>query len=106
MRTIIDRIGQIWPEHAGHFRKSFSGRDAPVLDVAEQLSSATLTLPSGDGDRLDALIADYSFLCEEIILAEECLFRRDVNYRLSSFAEANRECYFNAPFMDRYMNGL
>lgn len=105
-RTIIDRIGQIWPEHAGYLRKSFNGRDAPVLDVSEQLSSAILSLASGDGARLDALIADYRFLCEEIILPEEFHFRRNGSYRLGSFAEANRECYSNGPFMDRYMNGL
>jgi 2-polyprenyl-3-methyl-5-hydroxy-6-metoxy-1,4-benzoquinol methylase len=103
---IIDGVTAAWPEHADFLRKSFQGREAPVLDVSEQLSDAILKLAPHVEGALPALIADYRFLCEDIVLPEELYFRRNDTYRLSSFEDANRECYSNAPFMDRYMNGL
>lgn len=103
---IVDRVSQAWPEHAGFMEKSLAGRAEPVLDVSEQLSAAILKLAPSIDNGLDALVSDYRFLCEDIVLPEEIHFRRNGQYRLSSFAEANRECYANAPFMDRYMNGL
>jgi 2-polyprenyl-3-methyl-5-hydroxy-6-metoxy-1,4-benzoquinol methylase len=42
----------------------------------------------------------------EMVLAEEVFFRRNDRYRLSSFADAEREVYADKAFMTRYMNGL
>jgi 2-polyprenyl-3-methyl-5-hydroxy-6-metoxy-1,4-benzoquinol methylase len=106
LHTIAQAVTAAWPEHAGFIGKSLSGRSDAVLDVSERLSDAILKLaPSIEGG-IPTLVADYRFLCEEIVLPEEMYFRRNDRYRLSSFEDANRECYANAPFMDRYMNGL
>ena len=106
LHTIADSVATAWPEHAGFIAKSLAGRSDAVLDVSERLSDAILKLaPDIDGG-LPALVADYRFLCEEIVLPEEIHFRRHDSYRLSRFEDANRECYANAPFMNRYMNGL
>jgi len=106
LHTIAQAVTAAWPEHAGFIGKSLSGRSDAVLDVSERLSDAILKLaPSIEGG-MTTLVADYRFLCEEIVLPEEMFFRRNDRYRLSSFEDANRECYANAPFMDRYMNGL
>lgn len=106
LHTIAQAVTAAWPEHAGFVGKSLSGRSDAVLDVSERLSDAILKLaPSIEGG-IPTLVADYRFLCEEIVLPEEMYFRRNDRYRLSSFEDANRECYANAPFIDRYMNGL
>jgi 2-polyprenyl-3-methyl-5-hydroxy-6-metoxy-1,4-benzoquinol methylase len=71
-------------------------------DLAECIFKLAAHVPGG----IDELCRDYRFLCEDIVVPEEIHFRRHGGYRLSSFEEANRECYANAPFMARYMNGL
>lgn len=106
LRTIVDTVATAWPEHAGFIAKSLAGRSDAVLDVSERLSDAILKLAPDIEGGMPALVADYRFLCEEIVLPEEIHFRRHDSYRLSRFEDANRECYANAPFMNRYMNGL
>lgn len=106
LHTVAEAVVAIWPEHAGFIGKSLTGRADPVLDVSERLSDAILKLAPGIEGGLPALAVDYRFLCEDIVLPEEMHFRRHDRYRLSRFEDAERECYANAPFMDRYMNGL
>ena len=106
LRNLIDRLVERWPEHAGYIDKSFEGRAPDVLAVSEQLSRIVLALGAHMNGGVDRMIDDYRFLCEAIVLPEELHFRRHGGYRLSSFADAERECYANGPFMDRYMNGL
>ena len=48
---------------------------------------------------------DYRWLAHTVI-EEEFVFRRSGRYRLSTFAEAEREVYSNREYMTRYMNGL
>ena len=95
-----------WPAHAKYLAKSLEGRAAPVMAVSEQLALAVLALGAAAPGGLDQLIDDYQFLCEKIVLPEEIHFRRHGVYRLSQFADAQRECYANPAFMNRYMNGL
>lgn len=106
LHTVAHAVTAVWPDHAGFIGKSLSGRSDAVLDVSERLSDAILKLAPGIDGGMATLAADYRFLCEDIVLPEEMHFRRNDRYRLSSFEDANRECYANAPFMDRYMNGL
>lgn len=103
---LLEELLSIWPEHAGFVAKSFSGRTTAALAVSEDLSAAILKLAKTHGGGLGELCDDYRFLCEKIVLPEEIYFRRNGKYRLSSFEDANAECYSNAPFMARYMNGL
>lgn len=103
---LAGRVTQRWPEHATFIERSFGGREPAAMAVAEQLAVAILKLAAEDAGGLDELSDDYRFLCEEIVLPEEIHFRRNGSYRLANFADANAECYANAPFMSRYMNGL
>ena len=77
-----------------------------VKAVSDEVARLVLALGAAQAAGLDGLIDDYRFLCETIVLPEELHFRRHGGYRLSRFVDAERECYANAPFMNRYMNGL
>jgi 2-polyprenyl-3-methyl-5-hydroxy-6-metoxy-1,4-benzoquinol methylase len=103
---LIARLLERWPGHASYLAKSFDGRDPDVLTLSEQLAHVILTLGAGMAAGVSGLLDDYRFLCETIVLPEELYFRRHGAYRLSNFAEAERECYADPAFMDRYMNGL
>ncbi|MDE8652205.1 class I SAM-dependent methyltransferase [Novosphingobium album (ex Liu et al. 2023)] len=104
--TIFGCVSAHWPEHASFLQKSLAGRENGVVAVSECLGAAIVALASTIEGGLDKLASDYRFLCEEIVMPEEIHFRRFGSYRLTSFADAQRECYANDPFMERYMNGL
>jgi 2-polyprenyl-3-methyl-5-hydroxy-6-metoxy-1,4-benzoquinol methylase len=99
-------IRNVWPEHAAYLDKSFAERSRDVMGISEQVAFCALRLASNAEGGLARLCEDYRFLCEKIVLPEEFYFRRHDAYRLSSFADALRECYANAPYMERYMHGL
>lgn len=100
--------GQIahWPKHERFLTHSITARSDRCLATCEQISDYIIKLSSHVEGGLEELYADYRFLCEDIVLPEEEFFRRNDRYRLSSFEDALREVYANAPFMSRYMNGL
>jgi SAM-dependent methyltransferase len=104
--ALAARLRALWPEHASYLEKSFAARSAGVMSVSEEVASCVLRLASDTVGGLDRWCDDYRFLCEKIVLPEEFHFRRHGRYRLSSFGDAVNECYANAPFMARYMNGL
>jgi ubiquinone/menaquinone biosynthesis C-methylase UbiE len=104
-RLLMETLAR-WPTHARYLVKSMSDRSETVLDISDRVADVVLRLSQDDAGGIDKAVADYRFLCEEIVLPEEIFFRREGHYRLSSFAEANAEVYENGPFMDRYMNGL
>lgn len=104
--ALADIVATQWPEHAGYIAKSLDGRSPADMAVSNDLAECIFKLADHVPGGIDELCRDYRFLCEDIVVPEEIHFRRHGNYRLSSFDEANRECYANAPFMARYMNGL
>jgi 2-polyprenyl-3-methyl-5-hydroxy-6-metoxy-1,4-benzoquinol methylase len=104
--TLTNHIVSRWPEHSSFLEKSFAGRTGKEFDVSESLARAILLLAEDESGGLDQLCDDYRFLCEHIVLPEEIYFRRNGTYRLTSFEDAQKECYANAQFMARYMNGL
>ncbi|MFQ3594643.1 MAG: methyltransferase domain-containing protein [Sphingomonadaceae bacterium] len=106
LAALVDAVLAAWPEHAKFLRQSFAGREAGVMDVSETVADLIEAVAAAAGRPLAAYAADYRFLCEEIVFPEELFFRREGRYRLSTFAEAEREVYANAPLMARYMNGL
>ena len=106
IQTLVSHVGRRWPDHQKFMEKSFDNRADDVVQVSEKLAQCILTLANDEEGGIDALCDDYRFLCEDIVLPEEIYFRRNGKYRLSSFDEAEAECYANAPFMARYMNGL
>ena len=104
--TLLLRLLARWPEHGDYIDRSFRDRSPDETEVSERIAMCALRLAGRIDGGLDALCDDYRFLCEKIVLPEEMHFRRHGRYRLASFAEARAECYANAPFMARYMNGL
>ena len=106
LAEITSDILSRWPEHETYIDKSLVNREPEVLQVSDELSRVVLRLAEDVPGGIGTLCDDYRFLCEDIVLPEELHFVRNGRYRLSSFEDANRECYANAPFMNRYMNGL
>jgi 2-polyprenyl-3-methyl-5-hydroxy-6-metoxy-1,4-benzoquinol methylase len=106
LKTLLDGIAARWPDHDRYVERSFASRDPAVLDVSEALAENVLRLAADIPGGLDTLVDDYRFVCEEVTLPEEIHFRRHGTYRLTTFEDAERECYSNAEYMNRYMNGL
>lgn len=105
-QQLIDSIVDHWPEHATYLAKSFKSRSASVLRASEDLSAAIIRLATSIPGGVPTMVADYRFVCEEIVLPEELYFRRHGTYRNSTFKQADEECYSNSEIYDRYMNGL
>lgn len=104
--ALVDHILTQWPEHRRFIEKSLAQRSEAELIVSNQLSSFILALSEHEEGGIERLCEDYKFLCEKIVLPEEIYFRRNGKYRLDRFEDANAECYANAEFMAKYMNGL
>jgi 2-polyprenyl-3-methyl-5-hydroxy-6-metoxy-1,4-benzoquinol methylase len=103
---LVEAILDLWPQHEKFLIKSFSGRAEKLLDTTEFIAALLLEVAADRGLLLRAYAEDYQFLCEQIVFPEEVFFQREGRYRLSTFEEAAREVYDNAPLMARYMNGL
>ncbi|HSC18310.1 MAG TPA: class I SAM-dependent methyltransferase [Rhizomicrobium sp.] len=106
LASLVASLHRQWPEHDIYVEKSLADRSADVMGISERVAGCVLRLAERLPGGLERLSDDYRFLCEKIVLPEEFYFRRHDRYRLSSFDDALRECYANAPFMERYMNGL
>jgi 2-polyprenyl-3-methyl-5-hydroxy-6-metoxy-1,4-benzoquinol methylase len=96
----------VWPEHENMLKKSICVRTDEVLESSNRASAQILKIIHHHLGGVEEVCEDYRFLCEQMILAEEWYFRRNGNYRLSTFAEVEREYYSNPVFMKQYMNGL
>jgi hypothetical protein len=105
-RALIAEVLACWPEHAKFLRTSFRDRAADLLETTETIVHLLTRLAADRGRPLRAYAEDYRFLCEQIVYPEELFFRREGRYRLSTFEDAAREVYDNAPLMARYMDGL
>ena len=105
-QALIAAVLAAWPEHAKFLRTSFQDRSPELLRTTELIVDL-LTKISDDRRRtLTDFVSDYRYLCEKIVYPEELFFRREGHYRLSTFEDAAREVYNNAPLMARYMDGL
>jgi 2-polyprenyl-3-methyl-5-hydroxy-6-metoxy-1,4-benzoquinol methylase len=98
LSSLIELQLRVWPEHEEFLKTRFEHAD---LGFAEKLAG----LVGRATDSLEEFAVDYRWLCDRVN-EEELHFRRTGAYRLSTFADANREVYSNAEFMRRYMNGL
>lgn len=110
MRSIVDPVQypalsraielqlRVWPEHEGFLELRFKDAD---LGFADRLAALVERVT----DSPEELAADYRWLCDRMN-EEELHFRRTNSYRLSTFADADREVYSNREFMRRYMNGV
>jgi 2-polyprenyl-3-methyl-5-hydroxy-6-metoxy-1,4-benzoquinol methylase len=105
-RALVEAVLATWPEHEKFLAKSFAGRSPRLLATTELIAELLLKVAADHGTPLARYAEDYRFLCEQIVFPEEVFFRRENRYRLSTFEEAAREVYDNAPLMTRYMSGL
>jgi 2-polyprenyl-3-methyl-5-hydroxy-6-metoxy-1,4-benzoquinol methylase len=101
-RAIVAAVSQAWPDHARYLTKGFTARSTEQHDTAEALAEAALTL---EGDRLAELAENYRWTCDRL-REEELHFHRHGEYRLATFADADREVYSNPDYMARYVDGL
>lgn len=98
MAAVLD----VWPEHLKALQTRFKDDDAAFLARSEQVASLACTLI---GDELKGYAQDYRWMCENF-LEEQLYFRRNGDYRLKSFAEAEREVYGKPQYMGRYVRGI
>ncbi len=103
---LSERLIALWPKHERYVEKSLAKRPPDVMRVSDDLARIIFLIARDVDGGIDRLIADYQYTCEKITLPEEIYFQRHKKYRLSSFADAERECYANAPLMQKYMNGV
>jgi len=100
--AIYASVVAAWPEHEPYLRSGLERYSTTTLATLDRLSQRILALMGGDVDRY---VRNYRWMCEQFF-REEVHFRRHGSYRLSSFAEAEREVYSNVEFMSSYMDGL
>lgn len=105
-KRLLSTVMERWPAHGKFLQQSFADRAPGVLTVTEIVADLAERLAESDGGSVASFADDYRYLCEKIVMPEELFFRREGRYRLSTFEEADREVYSNAPLMRRYMNGL
>jgi 2-polyprenyl-3-methyl-5-hydroxy-6-metoxy-1,4-benzoquinol methylase len=103
---VVEAVLAAWPIHRKFLRSSLSDRSDRLLDTTEVISDLLLRIANTGAPTLEGMVADYRYLCEEIVFPEELFFQREGRYRLSTFDEAYREVYGNNVLMTRYMNGL
>ena len=106
LKEVVDSVVRVWPEHESYASKSFAGRSPEVLKTSDTIAGLIKALAKHAPGGLERLCSDYQFMCEKLILPEELYFRRHGKYRLTTQAEAQREVYANAPYMQRYVNGI
>lgn len=90
----------VFPQHSSYLEQRFA--DQKDMAFADWVAAKVIRIAGGE---LDTFCEDYCWL-SAIMLEEELYFHRAGKYRLSSFAEAEREVYANPAFMRRYMNGV
>ncbi|MBF0212911.1 MAG: class I SAM-dependent methyltransferase [Magnetococcales bacterium] len=101
-QRLLEAIVELWPDHLRYLTQSFAERPPEVLETTER--TATLVAQIAQ-DNLLEYCEEYQFKCR-LVQMEELYFRRTGHYRLSTFAEAQKEVYDNPAFMTRYLNGI
>lgn len=102
LNAVVSAVVTAWPEHLRFLRSSFTGYGPQELTLLDGFAGRVRKLT---GDRLPDFIASYRWMCAELN-KEALYFKKHHRYRLSSFEEAFREVYSNAPFMHRYVEGI
>lgn len=100
--AIYASVVEAWPEHEPYLTSGIARYSTTTLAALDRISQRILALIGGE---LDRYIRNYRWMCEQFF-REEVHFRRHGHYRLSSFADAEREVYSNVEFMSAYMDGL
>jgi len=98
----IDDVLAVWPDHQRYIAKSFGARSDAVWATSEALAAAARVLV---GDRMSEIASHYRWTCDRL-REDEIHFHRTGRYRLTTFAEADREVYSNPEYMEKYVDGL
>lgn len=106
LKEVVGGVVGVWPAHESYASRSFAKRSPEVLKTTDTIAGLVMALSKDVPGGLERLCSDYQFMCEKLILPEELYFRRHGKYRLSTQADAEREVYANAPYMQRYVNGI
>jgi hypothetical protein len=99
---IVASVLTVWPEHKKYCQARFFQNDGDFLARMESIAEFVCIIV---GKELNLYCADYRWMCEEF-LKEELYFRRNNNYRLSSFGEAFDTIYGDDSYMSRYVRGI
>lgn len=102
LQALLRRQLDVTPQHGAFLLRRFGLADEAERAACDRLAAAVTRLAGG---RLDDYARAYDFI-SRVSIEEEIHFRRNDRYRLSTFAEADREVYANAEFMRHYMRGL
>jgi len=102
LSRLVEAQLDAFPQHAPYLKRRFADDSGEQLAFADELAQLITKVI---GNRLADYLGDYRWLTD-VILEEEIVFRRTGAYRLSTFAEAEREIYANREYMARYMNGV
>ena len=106
LKEVVDHAVSVWPAHEAYASKSLEDRSPEVLKTSDTIARLIKELAKHAPNGLEGLCSDYQFMCEKLLLPEELYFRRHGTYRLKTQADAEREVYANAPYMQRYVNGI
>jgi 2-polyprenyl-3-methyl-5-hydroxy-6-metoxy-1,4-benzoquinol methylase len=90
------------PHHQAFLERRYAAADADELLLCEDIAREIRALA---GDNLSDFLNDYEFICR-IQKDEELYFRRNKEYRLKTFKDADEQVYSNRPYMQQYMRGL
>jgi len=102
LKGVQDAVLRLWPEHERAVGRNLAACSERAKRHAAATAELITHIAAGD---LDRLAAGYRWMCD-MILEEELFFRRENRYRLTSFAEAERDVYGQPSIMARYMDGL
>lgn len=99
---LFEKVLQIWPEHKRFIGQRLKLITSDNVGFIEKVSEIIFKIKH---DALDELIRGYQWMCAAV-LEEELYFRRNHQYRLTSFEEAVSNIYSNSAVMKKYMDGL
>lgn len=102
LNNIATKLAEFWPQHRSYIEMRFRNDTPEQLGHSETLAVLATKLI---GDNLEQYLSDYKFMCDEF-LEDELYFRRNGNYRLSTFKEAYDAYYNDDAYMSRYVRGI
>jgi len=102
LETVYNAQLRETPEYKSSLDKRLADCDAGEMEMVNHLAEMIIRLT---GDDLPQFCRDYKWICD-VVLEEEMHFRRNGEYRLKTFDEANAEVYSVPEKMTPYMNGL
>lgn len=99
---LFQAVLQIWPAHKKFIEQRLKFSTEKDIIFIEKLAQILIKIKQNE---LKECVLGYQWMCAAV-LEEELYFRRNHQYRLTSFEEAVRDVYDNPTVMTKYMDGL